>query len=296
MTRVSLLAFVSLTFVLTVVNRCDAQPPVAFHFAVEPATATIDYDVATGAAQFEVLVTVLQFGGAPVSTTGMSMGLRHPAGLLNVTNVEVDGVLATIDGGGPLFGPDFVQINLYADGFTTGVVYSLSGGVFFVYSQPGIVFRAVYETDAAALVGDLDGEEASLEWANDLGMPPVENLVVGVAGPLSILFQPSVFNSTIVLSPVALSFLRGDSNRDLSFDLADAVATLTALFVFGTPPLACERAADTNDNGTVDVADAVYSLSALFVPGAPLPPAPFPNCGADPTPDALTCEMATVCP
>ena len=37
-------------------------------------------------------------------------------------------------------------------------------------------------------------------------------------------------------------------------------------------------------------------LSALFVIGSPPPPAPNPDCGVDPTLDALGCDMFSPCP
>ena len=51
----------------------------------------------------------------------------------------------------------------------------------------------------------------------------------------------------------------------------------------------CLDTADTNDDGTIDVADAVTVLSHLFAGSGPLP-APFNECGIDPTADDLDCE------
>jgi hypothetical protein len=51
-----------------------------------------------------------------------------------------------------------------------------------------------------------------------------------------------------------------------------------------------------NDSGAVDIADTVYFLGGLFSNG-PLPLAPFPNCGEDPTADLLGCASFPVtCP
>ena len=41
-------------------------------------------------------------------------------------------------------------------------------------------------------------------------------------------------------------------------------------------------------------ADSVFLLNFLFVPASDMIPEPF-ECGADPTPDALTCDMSA-CP
>ena len=84
-----------------------------------------------------------------------------------------------------------------------------------------------------------------------------------------------------------LTFVRGDVNQDGSMDIADAVSVLLYLFApaHGVP---CEKAADINDSGLVDLSDAIFGLQFLFLKGPP-PPEPLGKCGADPTPDGLTC-------
>ncbi len=96
------------------------------------------------------------------------------------------------------------------------------------------------------------------------------------------------------------TFSRGDCNDDGGFDISDAVTSLSALFVFGSPTPPCLDACDTNDDGGFDISDPVFSLSSLFVMGS-VPPAPptFPACGGDPTPaDGLDCasDPTTACP
>ena len=44
-----------------------------------------------------------------------------------------------------------------------------------------------------------------------------------------------------------------------------------------------------NDSGAVDLTDPVFLLNFLFAGRFPSPPAPFAECGSDPTPDDLTC-------
>ncbi len=100
---------------------------------------------------------------------------------------------------------------------------------------------------------------------------------------------------SLVTGSTAGQFTRGDANDDGSFDISDAVFTLSALFVPGAPPSNCDAALDTNDDGAVDIADAVFSLGALFIPGASPPPPPV-SCGSDPTPDSTTCDLFDSCP
>ncbi|MFN0057586.1 MAG: hypothetical protein ACKVX7_03945 [Planctomycetota bacterium] len=92
-------------------------------------------------------------------------------------------------------------------------------------------------------------------------------------------------------------FRRGDANGDGLFNIADAVFTLSALFVPGSMASACADAADSNSDNTVNIADAVFTLSGLFVPGASPPGAPHPGCGVDPDSDpALGCASYPTCP
>ncbi|MEM7261086.1 MAG: plastocyanin/azurin family copper-binding protein [Planctomycetota bacterium] len=82
-------------------------------------------------------------------------------------------------------------------------------------------------------------------------------------------------------------FLRGDTNRDGSIDVADPIALLGHLFL-GDPAPTCSDAADANDSGALDIADAILALDFLFG-GAGSLPAPFPAEGADRTADTLLC-------
>ena len=72
--------------------------------------------------------------------------------------------------------------------------------------------------------------------------------------------------------------------------MADGIGILARLFL-GFPPPSCEDAADTDDNGTIELTDAVALFAFLFL-GQSAPPEPYPACGVDPTPDALTCEAS----
>ncbi|MBN1422546.1 MAG: FG-GAP repeat protein [Planctomycetes bacterium] len=88
-------------------------------------------------------------------------------------------------------------------------------------------------------------------------------------------------------------FRRGDVNADGLHDLGDAVFVLNYLFASGPAP-GCLKAADVNDDGGLDLADPIYDLTYLFAFG-PAPAEPFDACGADPTPDDLTCEAYEGC-
>jgi hypothetical protein len=83
-------------------------------------------------------------------------------------------------------------------------------------------------------------------------------------------------------------FRRCDANADGSHDLSDAVFILGFLFSGGAD-LSCEKSADCDDNGVLEITDAVRLLNYLFL-GGPRPQEPFPDCGPDPSGDALSCQ------
>lgn len=91
----------------------------------------------------------------------------------------------------------------------------------------------------------------------------------------------------------AVTFIRGDINQDGGCDISDAISLLG--FLFGGAPCNCLDACDANDDGTVNIADAIYKLGYLFT-GSGSPPAPFPDCGPDPTSDTIDCLTFTPCP
>lgn len=83
-------------------------------------------------------------------------------------------------------------------------------------------------------------------------------------------------------------FTRCDANADGRHDIADSVWIVSELFREG-PRAVCQDATDCNDDEQVDLSDATYSISYEFL-GGPPPPAPFPECGLDPSGDSLSCE------
>ena len=89
-------------------------------------------------------------------------------------------------------------------------------------------------------------------------------------------------------------FIRGECNGDASIDLGDGIFLLAFLFT-GGPASTCQDASDINDDGGIDIVDATALLFYLFTAGY-VPPAPFPDCGIDPTFDALDCVSFGACP
>ncbi len=88
-------------------------------------------------------------------------------------------------------------------------------------------------------------------------------------------------------------FVRGDVNADGNCDIADAINLLQCVFL-GAGYCPCDDASDVNDDGVINVADVIYKLNYILS-GGPPPPAPFPDCGIDPTPDLLGCLSYPPC-
>ncbi len=91
--------------------------------------------------------------------------------------------------------------------------------------------------------------------------------------------------------------MRGDVDANGSINgLVDGLFLLDWQFSGGTAP-PCLDSADADDSGNVNgLLDGLYVLNFQFVPGSPPPPAPYPDCGSDPTPDGVGCDDFTGCP
>jgi hypothetical protein len=83
-----------------------------------------------------------------------------------------------------------------------------------------------------------------------------------------------------------VTFRRGDIDTNGSFNITDAVELLGQLF--RGLPVTCADASDVNDDGRMNISDPAFLLNFLFR-SAEEPPLPFPDAGADPTPDTLDC-------
>ncbi len=112
---------------------------------------------------------------------------------------------------------------------------------------------------------------------------------------LTMIDKDGVARDTIVLTKPQYKFIRGDVNQDWDVDVTDASNISHYLFIGDYYGDACLDAFDANDDGALDITDPTYLFNYLFL-GGPPPPAPFvspyeqPDCGPDPTADALECE------
>lgn len=164
------------------------------------------------------------------------------------------------------------QVVCPGDSFTLEV-FATGASLTYEWSLDGVVIPGATESTYSVTSAELD----------DLGAYQV--FVDGLCGSLS-------SDSASVMLGGSCGFLRGDADGSGTVSIVDATSILFHLFATFDPP--CDDALDVNDDGAVDVSDAVGLLEYLFVAGAP-PVAPFPDCGVDPTADALSCDLSS-CP
>jgi hypothetical protein len=99
--------------------------------------------------------------------------------------------------------------------------------------------------------------------------------------------DPTMDEIRCLRHPCTVPFIRGDCTGDTVVDLVDVFYMLEYV-EHGDPVPLCLDAADVDDDGGIDTQDASY-LSDYLTGGGPEPPAPFPECGVDPTGDELGC-------
>ena len=247
----------------------------------------VDYDGNTGETTLTVTPSVLEdpaSPGFPSETQGFSMGMEHDPSLLTVESVSWNEDLG--------FSPDFEGTNTSPpNGWTTGVVFSFTGVNVLVFETATAVLNVEYSTNGSVLEGLEDPTTTALMWSNQLGSPPVVNVVV--VGGASI--EPGLVDGSVTLfpqyAPPDTPFVRGNCNGDGVIDIADGIWILNELFQSG-PTASCAEACDANSDNMLDSGDAIYIISYRLLSG-PVPSAPFPDCGTE---EGADCGAASYCP
>ena len=104
------------------------------------------------------------------------------------------------------------------------------------------------------------------------------------------LFLVAPVLALILLATPAMAqddFVRGDCLADGNIELSDLIYMMCTICDGAVQP--CLDACDADDNGSYDIPDSIYLINYLFGGEAP-PPAPFPDCGPDPSADSLSCN------
>lgn len=199
-----------------------------------------------------------------------------------------------IDCGGPIHDPIFDSLPVVTA--VVGVPYEYGPNVY----DPDQGDMSTITLDQGPQGSSYDPGEGLVLWqptAADLGIDHQFRLRATDTGGRVAVQAYTVTVSDPIPEPTVRSFRRGDCNMDGSFDLADGVRVLTALFSGTGETLPCRDACDPNDSGNVDIGDAIFVFTSLFAGGAQ-PAPPFPNCGMDPTrtSDPLGCDEFDACP
>lgn len=276
---------------LVVVAGGASAIPVQNSGLIEDGTPPAVFTLAAGSAQdFAGSTVSLAISlDNPMPAEGFSFGLLHDSAVATATGGDQGAVTAATNGGS---GADFFFVNTTpalpagaTGGAFVGCVVSLAppfGEIAAGLGQEIVLMEYQIATGSAA------GASTSVDFSGDVGNPPVA-IVVSVNGgsqAVSTLISGSITSDGP--QPGGQTFRRGDANDDGIVDVSDVVALAKWLFGVG-PSIPCDDAGDVNDNGVLDaVMDPMTLLTYLFQGGA-APAAPFPNCGLDPTSDALDC-------
>lgn len=107
--------------------------------------------------------------------------------------------------------------------------------------------------------------------------------------------QGNTIEPCLALVPIEVvteGFIRGDDDGDGELTISDPISSLCAQFAHCA--LVCYDASDVDDDGEITISDPIFNLNAQFG-GGPVPAAPFPQCGPDPTGDDLICACHPRC-
>ncbi len=253
-----------------------------FAFYVTPLSSGT-YDAGSGVGSITIEPWIFPGLVPTFELEGLSMAISHDASVLQVDSVEPSGDFAALFGGD---GPEIALVEIFDDGWTIDMTVDTTGSTIVLLDGIITAVEATYSTIPSSIPPG-SCIASWLRFDNSLGVNNELDFVGFGSG------MPVFNDNVLVMTPVVTPFLRGDVNGDSTLNLADGISQLAALFS-GAGPVDCADSADTNDDGSFNIADTIYLLSFLFTSGPP-PPAPFPNCGLDPTGDLLGCSFSP-CP
>jgi hypothetical protein len=249
----------------------------------------------------------------PADVQGWSYGLKFDPSVLQIVELTSSPAVTAL-------GPDFRSYDCPscppvvqdgksgAKGITVGVVLSIDGGQnpLVIPANGAKVLEVLKVKSAIQLALGANDVTTPIEFVNEI-IPadlPIENIVVVNGQSLTPKNDSPSLTITLTAPTLEKQFRRTDYNNDGRSDIADGICLIMHLFpTLGSNPHCagnCQKAGDANDDGRIDLSDAVFIFNYYLQPGKhsgdtlyPKPPAPYPGCGTDPTPDTLTCEQST---
>lgn len=179
---------------------------------------------------------------AIVEMHGFSVGLVHPPGVLYPQEVLPGPALASLQGGQ---GPAFFSTSFGTEGVTIGTVFDFGGSESFPAVQDiGPLVLIGYQFESQFLTGGFDSWEASVDFSDDVGNPPVENVIAGPGGQA---FTPNFDGGLIEVYP----------RNDFRFSIGDDVCTTQ-------PNGEIEVEFDDAGAGTLEIAIIAHEESSVL--------------------------------
>ncbi|MBN1418984.1 MAG: hypothetical protein JXP34_09420 [Planctomycetes bacterium] len=268
----------------------DARAAIARTRFREPSPGAASYSPGAGASELGFATTWTATGGQDPFAGVVEAGASRLARRLGLRSVSSTTTFATVDLAGASDVRATAVIRVRDTGYETGdllrayvtdgaaramLVDAAGSAIEELATGEYIAFSASIPSDwiRAALVISTSSNSSAGSEGYDIAY--VEFAAAGSGGPSS-----------------EVLFRRGDANGDGRFDIADAVGILD--HIFGGVETSCADGLDMNDDGALDIGDPIWLLNHLFASG-PAPADPFAACGADPTPDDLTCASYPAC-
>jgi hypothetical protein len=249
----------------------------------------------------------------PADVQGWSYGLKLDPAVLEVVELTSSPGVTALDPDFrsydcPNCPPDVQDGKNGAKGITVGVVISLSETLnpLVIPASGAKVLEVLKVKSAIQLALGAADVTTPIEFVNEV-IPsdlPIENIIVVNGQSLTPKNDSPSLVITLTAPTLEKPFRRSDFNSDGRADIADGICLIMVMFpAQGSNPNCagdCQKAGDANDDGRIDLSDAVYIFNYFLQPGKhsgdslyPKPPAPYPGCGTDPTPDDLSCEQPT---
>ena len=203
----------------------DVVQTIGFMFSA----ADVDGTYSASGAAFNSQVSLMELSsnaGFPTDTAGFSFGLAHDSAIFEATGAQASGPLAALDGGA---GPAFFDVTVFPNGIGVGCVYDFSLTESIQFTSATAIVSLDYASLPGALSGATGSVNSSLEFVQNLGIPPVELIVSTSAGSAvdaggnsgSITLNPSGFIMTAVDQSVDYPESTGDTSLTVPVTLSE---------------------------------------------------------------------------
>ncbi len=193
-----------------------------------------------GQASFSLDFSIQQTTGTIEETRGFSFSCGHDDTLLAVTSSGtgpyVPGTLGPITALNGGTGPDFIQGEIFPNGFTCGVIYAFTAqNQTITYEIAKPVISADYETLPGALTGVTGDLLTQISQGSGLGSPPTATVVVigsGESAPASVetcsvtiqAAPPIVFNCQVEDSAASFNGSSGTGSATVGLSISEDIA------------------------------------------------------------------------